>query len=280
MSPSAATTRESNRLAERRRAWTEISSHGRRSAKSFHADMRARRRLPGDPAIPMRQVFPRRRVARGVVTFDKGDLMRGNSKPSSLASCILLFFAAACGGTPANQPSDAGLEAGGASNGAGGGGATSQGGVGGSGPGCPSTPPLGLLDNCNLAPGVKCQYSIQCQSGVQSFTYSCRGTDPALGWQLAAKACDPARPGDSCFGTDLYCDNGNWGGECAGCDPPYQSCPSAAPAPGSSCSLVSGDHARCGYPCNPEAGTGWHVATCAAPDGGGPETWQYDTSCP
>jgi hypothetical protein len=186
-----------------------------------------------------------------------------------LASLLaVLSIGAACGSESANQTPEAD-----------GGGATNAGGAGGNDPTCPLAPPKYLAAICKLAPGVSCHYEVDCQSGTQEFVYSCG----PFGWKIDNRACDPAKPYDSCPHTGLSCYS-QWT-ECASqCDPVDMECPYSAPAPGSECEIYgtgTTTYPNCGYPCGPAANPGWQVATCVMPDAGfgGVGTWQYETGC-
>lgn len=233
---------------------------------------------------------------------------RAKARPSSfiILGASVLVLAIACNEEPASETPAADAGSTGATGGAGGTGvagtstggvsATSDGGdapstggggdapsTGGGGSTCPGSPPESLLDDCNIGVGVSCHYDVDCQSGTQSFTYSCKTSFPHDGWIIETKYCNPAKPYDSCPGRDLYCSGQSWWGDCGGCDPPGSRCPISAPASGTKCDTFGayGDNPWCGYPCDPVTKSGWQVATCVKDADGswGAGTWQYDSGC-
>lgn len=180
----------------------------------------------------------------------------------------------------ANESAESGSGAGG--TGGTGGGAVTGGtaGVGGSGvPKCPTTlPNSGECDP--TAQG--CTYTVDCQSGAQTFTLSCHfqhpGDPKGYGWTVAAKACDPGRPYDSCPGTFMYCDSATGWEHTVSSDTPA-SCPSAVPAAGEKCNSnpFGGADSPCGYPCDAGGKPGWRLASCAKGDGG--LVWEVSQKC-
>ncbi|MCE7888248.1 MAG: hypothetical protein DYH12_00850 [Sorangiineae bacterium PRO1] len=99
-------------------------------------------------------------------------------------------------------------------------------------------------------------------------------------WQIEPKACDPAKPYDSCPNTDLYCGSGGWSIP-QGTNPPSP-CPSVPPKLGEQCYAggFGGVWESCGYPCSTASGTsGWTVMKCLYNPDGGPSAWEVGTDC-
>jgi hypothetical protein len=163
------------------------------------------------------------------------------------------------------------------SEGKGSGGAAGTGGSDTGNPvGCPSRAPLGF-PTCSLASGVKCAYVHGCNSGEVRLDYACE----AGRFRIVPQPC--ALPYDSCAGTALHCDDGQWVSPPFGPPDNPGQCPSARPVDGDVCttsSLWSRTWSQCGYACDPGAGVGkgWTVVECVAGDGG-LQHWQSDGAC-
>ncbi len=195
-----------------------------------------------------------------------GSVSMGGSAPSGGSGAM--------GGATAGKGASGGADTFGGSGGFGAfGGSAGYGGssVGGGSGECPAAAQGG--QSCvGVGAGTQCAYSVDCESGSQSLSYTCsaQGT-----WQLDRTACSHSF--DSCQSVYVQCLDGTWSawGESGGSNPPPP-CPAERPDAGSTCAdiLTFGGAPTCGYYC--DDGQTWTVASCSLD----PEyLWGLDGAC-